>query len=238
MRKLVISDIHGAFKALEQVLERSKFDPEVDTLIMMGDICDGWKYTTECIDLLNTFPNLIHLLGNHDFWCLEWLRGRKHGCAGLQPYDYIGWMGQGGQATISSMMEHDSFDRVFDFLESALPFYIDDQERLFVHGGIDPNHKAEDEPVESLIWNRTMVKLAQGASMGTDPVIPQYSQVFCGHTPTLCFGDRTEPIHYSNVWLCDTGASYDGPLTIMDIDSNEFWQSDPVVELYPNEKAR
>jgi hypothetical protein len=35
----------------------------------------------------------------------------------------------------------------------------------------------------------------------------------------------------------DTGASYTGPITLMDIDKGEYWQSDPV-NFYPGIKAR
>jgi len=44
-RTLVIGDIHGAYKALVQCLERSGFDKEKDTLITIGDVCDGWHET-------------------------------------------------------------------------------------------------------------------------------------------------------------------------------------------------
>lgn len=41
-----------------------------------------------------------------------------------------------------------------------------------------------------------------------------------------------------NVWNIDTGAGWSGKLTIMDIDTKEYWQSDFVKELYPDEKGR
>ena len=36
----------------------------------------------------------------------------------------------------------------------------------------------------------------------------------------------------------DTGAAYTGSLSIMDIDSKQFWQSDPLPSLYPKEKGQ
>ena len=33
----------------------------------------------------------------------------------------------------------------------------------------------------------------------------------------------------------DTGAGWNGKLTIMDVDTEEYWQSDLVESLYPNE---
>ena len=41
MRTLCVGDIHGNFKALVQVLKRSKFDFKKDRLISLGDIYDG-----------------------------------------------------------------------------------------------------------------------------------------------------------------------------------------------------
>ena len=41
-----------------------------------------------------------------------------------------------------------------------------------------------------------------------------------------------------NVGNLDTGAAFTGKLSLMDINTKEFWQSDPVWKLYPGEKGR
>ena len=92
-------------------------------------------------------------------------------------------------------------------------------------------------PRQTYIWDRLLVEEARLGSISTDPVVPNFSEVFVGHTPTLCYGSET-PKKYNNVWLCDTGASYDGKLSIIDINTKEFWQSDSVPTLYPNHKGR
>ena len=53
-RLLVLGDIHGAAKALTQVLERSNFDPTGDRIIFLGDVADGWSETPAAID--RAFP--------------------------------------------------------------------------------------------------------------------------------------------------------------------------------------
>ena len=50
--------------------------------------------------------------------------------------------------------------------------------------------------------------------------------------------NKTVPIQKACVWNVDTGAAFKGPLTIMDVDTKEFWQSEPLNELYFNEKGR
>ncbi len=47
-KTFVIGDIHGAYRALRQCLERSTFDFEKDRLICLGDVCDGWPETKAC----------------------------------------------------------------------------------------------------------------------------------------------------------------------------------------------
>ena len=46
------------------------------------------------------------------------------------------------------------------------------------------------------------------------------------------------PMQGCNVWNIDTGAAFYGKLTCFDVEDKLFWQSDPLVKLYPNEKGR
>ena len=41
-----------------------------------------------------------------------------------------------------------------------------------------------------------------------------------------------------NIFNLDTGAGWDGKLTIMDIDTLRYWQSDNVKTLYKDERGR
>jgi serine/threonine protein phosphatase 1 len=74
MKTYVIGDIHGGYRALVQVLERSGFDYENDKLISLGDVCDGWSQTAECFEHLFTIKNLIYIKGNHDEWTQRFLK--------------------------------------------------------------------------------------------------------------------------------------------------------------------
>ena len=64
-----------------------------------------------------------------------------------------------------------------------------------------------------------------------------YNEIYIGHTPVSRIRE-TIPMQKATVWNVDTGAAFKGPLTIMDIDTKEFWQSEPLPNLYPNEKGR
>ena len=64
-----------------------------------------------------------------------------------------------------------------------------------------------------------------------------FSEIYIGHTPTLHY-DRFEPMNAINVWNLDTGAAFNGRLSIMDVETKNFWQSDVVQNLYPGETGR
>ena len=52
-----------------------------------------------------------------------------------------------------------------------------------------------------------------------------YDEIFIGHTPTTNY-DIDTPMNKCNVWNVDTGAAFSGRITVMDIDSKRYWQSD------------
>lgn len=64
-----------------------------------------------------------------------------------------------------------------------------------------------------------------------------FTEIYIGHTPTLYY-DVDIPMQGCNVWNIDTGAAFTGKLSIMDIDTRECWQSDPVKDFYPGETGR
>ncbi|MDP2943458.1 MAG: metallophosphoesterase, partial [Candidatus Omnitrophota bacterium] len=72
MKTCAVGDIHGAYKALVQCFERSKFDYQKDRLIVMGDVCDGYPDVLQCIDELLKVKHHDLVIGNHDMWALDW----------------------------------------------------------------------------------------------------------------------------------------------------------------------
>lgn len=230
MKRFVIGDIHGGHKALVQCLNRSKFDPDKDLLISLGDICDGWPEVNRVIDELLRIKNLKVILGNHDEWTLRWM---KDGWSG----DI--WTSQGGLATMESY-ERDR-TRVPEthkrLLESATLFMEIDN-KLFVHGGINPGMELTKQDPELLMWDRDLLNDAIRVAKKTpEHRYGNWNDIFVGHTTTE-INKTLKPILACNVWALDTGGGWSGKLTIMDIDSHEYWQSDLVPDLYPHIPGR
>lgn len=226
MRTLVLGDVHGGHRALLQCFERSGFDPESDRLIFLGDAADGWSESPQVMEELLKIGNLVYILGNHDNWLMNWI------AAGWEPYV---WLSQGGEATIRSYRDPVWSGRRqahLEMLQSAVLCFVDDANRLFVHGGFDRRAPLDYQKKEYLTGDRQIFYSTAG--------IRDFHEVFIGHTPTTAI-DRYHPLNFGssdNVWRMDTGAGWDGRLTIMEVATRKFWQSDRVSDLYPGEKGR
>jgi serine/threonine protein phosphatase 1 len=66
-------------------------------------------------------------------------------------------------------------------------------------------------------------------------MVTPFNEIFIGHTSTTNWS-TDKPMNAVNIHNLDTGAGHEGKLTIMDIHSREFWQSDPVGTLYPEKR--
>lgn len=239
-RTFVIGDIHGAFRALQQVIGRVGLRPD-DRLIFLGDYVDGWSESPQVIDYLiglNEQYDCLFILGNHDAWCVEWLCG-----LGPDP----DWLFHGGRVTVDSYaaVSREQRLRHLAFFERMRPYYEDEHRRLFIHAGFSSMHgPAKEHFVSNYFWDRTLWEMALIADNRIPPksvYYPKrlllYDEIFIGHTPTTNYDEGT-PMHKCNVWNLDTGAAFMGRLSMMDIDSKQYWQSDIVQELYPDEKGR
>ncbi len=218
----VIGDIHGAYKALLQCFERSQFDYKKDRLIVLGDVCDGYSEAKQCIDELLKIRHCDYIIGNHDLWALDWAtRGIKEDI----------WLKQGGRETIASYGGQEMPQAHVDFLKNA-HLWIELKGRLFVHGGFNPLAPIGEQRLEVLVWDRDLFYDARRKYLvNPDFQYDGYTEIFIGHTTTQTFGSL-EPLKLCNVWNLDTGAGWSGKLTIMDVNTHQYWQSDLTPGLY------
>ena len=243
-RLLVMGDVHGAYRAMTQVLERANFDPTSDHLIFLGDVADGWSEVPQCIDLFLDIERqgaLTAITGNHDEWLLEWA--------------YLGqcvpeWYHQGGASTVkayqpevrspfqANFIPHPRIPETHtDFLSRMKLYHWDkDRNMVFTHGGFDPHFGILVAPPGGYTWDRELWQNAKVAhSRGTDH-LTTYSKVFIGHTATE--RESLEPVRRCEIWNLDQGAGWFSRLSLMDADTEEYWQSDLTGDLYAGEKRR
>jgi serine/threonine protein phosphatase 1 len=236
----VIGDIHSGLRALKQVLELVPKASD-NRYIFLGDYVDGWSEASETIDFLINFSennNCILLRGNHDELVYNFLKDKKS-----NPI----WLAHGGESSKKSYanLSEEDIKRHLQFYEELQNYYIDSENRLYLHAGFtNLQGPAHEYLKKTVYWDRTLWEMA----CSLDPLLPVthshypkrlllFSEIFIGHSPVTRI-DKIVPVNYANVWNIDTGAAFKGPLSIIDVNSKEVWQSDPVWKLYPDEEGR
>lgn len=249
LRTLVVGDIHGALKSLQDVLIKCKYEPDNDRIIFVGDYVDGWGESAELVDYLIGIynkanfnykgrPKVIFIRGNHDVWCQDWLN------TGVTP---MLWTEQGGRATLDSYVRTGLLVEQShkDFFNNLTDWFIDEENRIYIHGGWA--YREDKFPISAqwkrqvgleCHWDRSLLEGArscaatyQGASFkGTN----MFKVVYIGHTATISH----LPEKFGNLWNVDSGCGWSGKLTILDVDTEEYWQSEYSKDLYPDEKGR
>lgn len=247
MKKWVFGDVHGEFNKLKEVFELAPIQ-EGDRIICLGDIVDRGEYTYECIEFLlemNRKYEMIYIRGNHDD---AFTIGLKEGKFSL-------WK-QGQRETVKSYIRALKLDREIDdkksgyttdfivedvpprhhqFFSKMLPYYIDEDLNLFVHGGFNRHELIENQQPEDIYWcDRDLLGSARSYSSMKESTYKfkikgcekgKFKDIFIGHTPTPYFGE-TKPMLFVNIWDLDTGCGKgDFPLTIMNVDTKEYYQS-------------
>lgn len=240
MRTLVLGDIHGGLKALQQVLERGAVTT-MDHLIFLGDYVDGWSDSVATVSFLMRLQQTHHctlIRGNHDQLTHDYLETGKTNAM---------WLHHGGQVTFKGYqtLTTSTITTHLDFYKNLNSYYIDDQNRLFCHGGFAHLRGPDQEYNPAILWwDRTLWEMALALNPTLTPDDPYYpnrfrlfQEIFIGHTPLNRIG-KDHPFRAANVWNLDTSAAFKGALSMMDVDTKEVWQSDPVHTLYPNECGR
>jgi serine/threonine protein phosphatase 1 len=239
-RTIVIGDIHGTLKALQQVMEEISPGKE-DKFIFLGDYVDGWPDSAQVVSFLINFSkdhDCDFIKGNHDVWCELWLHGNKA--------DSV-WLHHGGKATIESynkignQVRHDHLE----FFAKLQNYIVDEANRLFIHAGYStlegPAYEFRDGGYH---WDRSLwqsaLKLELKDGLNVDqypPVFRLYSEIYIGHTPTI-FYDLDLPMRALNIRNIDTGAGFDGKLSALEVNTGQLWQSSQIPELYPGLQGR
>lgn len=117
------------------------------------------------------------------------------------------------------------------FLQSG-HLWLEVEGQVFVHGGFDPRLPLAHQSANYLTWDRDLLDEAWRRSLeGKHISYGGYKDIFVGHTTTQSY-HTLEPLHVCNVWDLDTGAGWSGKLTIMNVKSKKYWQSDLSAELY------
>ncbi len=212
-----VGDIHGQSHLLDDLLtqimrDAERFKATKRVLIFVGDFVDRGPRSADVIErLVSGLPDGFEthfLRGNHEVILLDFLD---------RPETLGGWLSNGGEATLASygVRVPDNYDspnaatQCRDAFAAALPkrhlkflqrldLHYSCGDYLFVHAGLRPGVKLEDQEPTDLVWIRHEF-LDSDEDFG--------AVVVHGHTP------GRKPVIRPNRICIDTGAIVNGRLT-------------------------
>lgn len=208
-RILAVSDIHGNNDLLVRALQDAKYDPAVDKLYMLGDYIDRGpesKKTVETVMALQERGAIV-LKGNHEDMLLRSLTPNH-----MSDIYYNMWMRNGGQHTLISYGGKIPREHI-EWMSNLPSIHVDDN-YIFVHAGIVPGIPLDKQDEWNLLWIREdFLLFYQGEKT-----------VVFGHTPIkylqCIVSNSKDSLIYcdTNMIGIDTGAAFDGPVTVVDIE--------------------
>ncbi len=217
---VAVGDLHGQLELLERlwlriadVARQSSCRHKV--LIFVGDYVDRGPHSAELIDrLLEGFAGFesVFLKGNHDETVLQFLSDPSvgevwknfGGLETLRSYGVThdrsrGWADTRNALALAMPQAHINF-----FKNLKLHHQVGDY--LFVHAGLRPHVRLEDQTAQDLLWIREEF-LDSSANFGR--------VVVHGHTPA-----REPEVRHNRIGI-DTGAYMSGKLTALVLEGRE-----------------
>ncbi len=201
-----IGDIHGCKKPLVELVNNVPLKEE-DTMIFLGDYIDRGPDSKGVIDFLIDFSKkhskTIFIKGNHEWMFHQFYTYRD-------PDSWQLWEYNGARKTIESYGDIDNIpDEHLKFIENTKLYHMEEN-FLFVHGGIKPNVKMEDQREEDILWIRDEF-------ISSHEPLKGYVVVF-GHTPM-------EKVLIQNDKIgVDTGCVYGGKLSCIRLQDKKIFQ--------------
>jgi serine/threonine protein phosphatase 1 len=225
-RILVISDIHGMYDHFCKLLQKVKYDPTKDQLVLLGDYGDRGPKTKEVYELVKSLVSehgAVALRGNHDNMFLDFIDG----------VDYATFMYNGGLQTLESYFGTDwniydegIIDKIrafitkhyahhIDFIRN-LPYHHETDLYIFVHAGLNPSYEDwKNTPDQEKIWIRDLFHNHQTQTDKT---------VIFGHTPCLNLHGKEDVWFGGDKIGIDGAAAYGFQLNCLEITDEGYKQ--------------
>ena len=224
-----IGDIHGHLDLLAAANDRVEDDRAREgtgeaELIFIGDLVDRGPSSADVVEAMRVQDaedaRVTVLRGNHDHMFVEFLSGTPAAASPRGTFHYLA-KNIGGRTTLASYgiperlkdmellrVAAETVPEAHQSFLANLPYSHRVEDCLFVHAGIRPGIRLEDQNPLDLIWIREEF-LWDISDHG--PLVVH------GHTPA----ERVE--HWGNRVNIDTGAAYGGPLSAVAIEGRRVF---------------
>lgn len=226
----VISDLHGEYEKYKAMLSLIHFKDD-DVLYVLGDVVDRGKHPLKIIQDMMKRPNVIPLIGNHDYMCLMSLYYlmKEINDTNIQQFEDENhletiqlWIKEGGQSTLEEFMTLSKKEReeIIDYLGEFILYEevcVNNRDFVLVHAGLEnfqPTRPLSSYELYEMIFGRT-----------------DYAKIYfkdkylvTGHTPTQLIKENKHPgfiYKEKNHFAIDCGCTFGGQLAALCLETLE-----------------
>lgn len=130
-RLIFVGDVHGCHQPLQQLLDKVRFDPSADRLMLVGDLVNRGPDSLAVLRLVHGLGEAAEVvLGNHDLHLLAYAHGQPK-----RPRR---------QADFDRIIEAEDGPMLLSWLRHRPLIWQDETRQLaMVHAGIDPRWRPE-----------------------------------------------------------------------------------------------
>lgn len=212
MRIFAISDIHGCFDKLIEMLNKINFNPSSDKIIFLGDYVDRGPDSMKTLFFIDQLIELgsIALIGNHDEIFKEIIDTNYCNFALQERY----YQKLGTDRTIREYLSLSQANKIKirKILDKLQPYY-EIGNYIFSHAGVNAEYPLDSNSLDDLTWVREEFYMNKA-----------YDEKICifGHTPTQNLNLNydsiiwEDPIHKDKIGI-DCGCVYNGKLACLEI---------------------
>jgi len=208
-----VSDIHGCFSEFIELLDIIKFNPDEDTLYVLGDVIDRGTRPIECLRYIMRAKGIRLLLGNHEQMMMDF-------------YDFEGidWSRNGNLITMAQFAALSCLEKekILSYLQKR-PLYktlnVCGRRFFLSHAGLDVSVPFKYQHSHDLLWSRP--------EFYKNTALSRHICIF-GHTPTPRIrGSKDcsvwfDPRHKDKINI-DCGCVYGGALAAIRLDDGETY---------------
>ena len=254
-RRLIIGDIHARYERLRGALEKASFSPEKDILYSVGDFCDRGDKPVQTLEyLMDLGDSFRPVLGNHDAWLESALitgvadPNWTDNNGGAVTEKAIFSMPEDWRERLKQWLSEIPLIRVREddiIVHGGIPAGLGEDMVMRIAKIDRPvplfrmlwNGETRDELIlidfmERFYWDRDYILSALRSVYGDNPMrrtrlrepFDTEKTIWIGHSQLV----SGKPFHSEayHLWAIDTGAgSGRGPITVMDMDTKEYWQA-------------
>ncbi len=148
-RTLIVGDVHGCARELDDLLDAVRFDPSADRLVLVGDLVARGPDSRGVVERVESYRGAF-VRGNHDEKVLAWWRVAR--AQGERAADAAVRLSERHRAVVEALGE-EHFARM-----NAAPLVMPLPEHglTVVHAGVDPRKEPEASSEEVLLTVRSI----------------------------------------------------------------------------------